>query len=104
MPQKDHQFWAQFLPEIKKTIEATLASLEEREEILASLSETSEGTFSVRLDEVRSRIENSARRPEESMAAADALLEDAEAAYRSKLAGIETLRKKLADWLERNAA
>ena len=104
MAENNSHFWAQFLPEIKKTIEGTLVSLAERDEMLASLSETSAEGFSVRLDEVRSRIEASARRPEETMAAADALLEEAESAYRSKLAGIETLRKKLADWLARKSA
>lgn len=104
MAEKDSQFWAQFLPEIKKTIEGTLASLADRDEILASLEETSAEKFSLRLEEMRTKIEGSARRPEETMAVADALLQEAEAAYRGKLAGIETLRKRLADWLERKAA
>jgi hypothetical protein len=101
MPQKDNQFWAQFLPEIKKTIEGTLAGVEAREKILDSLAETSAGTFPSRLDASRARMESHARRPEETIAEADALLQEAEAEYRSKLADIESLRQKLADWAGR---
>jgi hypothetical protein len=101
MPDKDNQFWSQFLPEIKKTIDGALGALAKHENALASLSETQVGTYQARLDELRSRVEGCARQPEETMSAADALLQEVEAAYRNKLAGIETLRKQLADWLER---
>jgi hypothetical protein len=101
MPQKDNQFWALFLPEIKKTIDGTLAGVTAREKILDSLAESSAVTFPTRLDELRVRLEGCASRPEESMAEADALLQEAEAEYRSKLADIESLRQKLADWAGR---
>ena len=101
MPQKDNQFWALFLPEIKKTIDGTLAGVTAREKILDSLAETSSGTFPTRLDELRVRLESCASGPEESMAEADLLLQEAEAEYRSKLADIESLRQKLADWAGR---
>ena len=101
MSEKDSQFWAQFLPEIKKTIEGTLAAVVAREEVQASLSESAAETFDGRLNEFQVRIAGCARRPEETMAAAEALLQEAEEEYRGKLAGIEALRQKLADWAGR---
>ena len=102
MPEKDNEFWARFLPEINKIIEGTLASEAKREEVLASLLETPPQTLAMQWDALRSRIEGLARCPDDSIAAADVPLKEAEGAYRDKLEAIETLRLKLADWAGRS--
>ena len=102
MSEKDSQFWARFLPEINKIIEGTLASEAEGEEVLASLLDIPPEKLTVSWDSIRSRIEGLARCPDDSIAAADVPLEEAEEAYRGKLEAIETLRLKLADWAGRS--
>jgi hypothetical protein len=102
MPEKDSQFWARFLPEINKIIDGTLASEAERAEVLASLLNAPPETLTGHWDSIRARIEGLARCPDDRIAAADIPLKEAEDAYRDKLAGIETLRLKLADWAGRS--
>jgi alpha-D-ribose 1-methylphosphonate 5-triphosphate synthase subunit PhnG len=104
----DSQFWAQFLPEVNKTIDKTLASVVAREEVLALLEKSAAEDFDSRFNEVKAKISRCESRPEESVAAVDALLQKTEEEYREKLADIEALRKTLADWINaqgtRNAA
>ena|SRR5579864_2519575 len=98
---KDTQFWEQFLPQVNKAIEGALASVIAGEEALSSMGQTTAGNFDARLVEMGTKISNCANRPEESIAAADLLLEKTEEEYRGKLAGIEALRQKLAEWVRR---